>query len=145
MSGPEGRNVPSVTSRSDRADRGATLVEMMVALAILGFLLVLGLTLFWNKRKLEAEIRDRDVAVRLLASEWVFLRSAPASALTPRDEGPFIGSAAFQSAVSARDPKLTLRDDAVPGLLWVRLELTWGVKRKRVLVEEGFVRKRGGA
>ncbi len=116
--------------------RGTTLIEAVVALAILGVVVLFGTSFFVKRREVEKERLDRDVAMRALRSEWAYLRTA---ALTPREDAPFLGSDLFRETIAARDPRLTAKPADTPGLLLVHIELTCGVKRTRRLAQEGFV------
>lgn len=127
-----------------RAARAFALAETLVALAVLGILVSLGLTLFQRRRELERELLDQAVAVRALGSEWAVLRTSSAAELVPQEEGPFLGPVEFLSAIEERDPLLTIEETKYPGLVKVRLEIGAGVKRSRRLVQEGWVRLPGG-
>lgn len=127
-----------------RAARAFALAETLVALAVLGILLSLGLTLFQRRRELERELLDRAVAVRALGSEWAVLRTSSAADLVPQEEGPFLGPVEFLTAIEDRDPLLTIEETKYPGLVKVRLDIRAGVKRSHRIVQEGWVRVAGG-
>ncbi len=123
--------------------RGTTLVEALVALAILGIVVLFGTTFFVKRREVERERQDRDVALRALRSEWAYLRTQGVSEGTAM---PFVGSELFLEQVAARDPKLTAVPETTPGLYRVTLEIGYGVKRQgRRVRQEGFVYAHGGA
>src|SRR5262249_14880938 len=81
--------------------RGALLLEALVSLAILGFVLAMGAGFLARRRDIERERLDREKALRALASEWVFLRTAPSGELVPRKDVLFVGPGAF---VDGLDP-----------------------------------------
>jgi hypothetical protein len=122
-----------------RRTRGVFLLEALVSLAILGIVLTLGASFLARRRALEAERRDRDRAVRALASEWIYLRTAFRHDLYPKDRRPFAGPGVFVDALDARGPVLGVRATDVDGLYRVTLDIGYGVGAKRRLVEEGFV------
>jgi hypothetical protein len=115
------------------------LLEALVSLAILGIVLTLGASFLARRRALEADRRDRDRAVRALASEWVYLRTAFRGDLYPKDRRPFAGPGVFVDALDARSPVLSVRSTDVDGLYRVTLDVGYGERAKKRLVEEGFV------
>ena len=119
--------------------RGVFLLEALVSLAILGIVLMLGASFLARRRALEADPRDRDRAVRALASEWVYLRTAFRHDLFPKDKRTFVGPGVFVDALDARGPVLGVRQTDVDGLYRVTLDIGWGAGAKKRLVEEGFV------
>lgn len=110
-----------------------------MSLAILGIVLMLGAGFLARRRTLEAERRDRDRAVRALASEWVYLRTAFRHDLYPKDARPFVGPGVFVDALDPRAPVLSVRNTDVDGLYRVTLEIGFGAGAKKRVVEEGFV------
>jgi hypothetical protein len=123
-----------------RRGRGTTLIEAVVALAILGVVILFGTSFFVKRREIEVERLDRDVAMRALRSEWAYLRGTP---ISPRENAPFVGSLLFLGTIAARDPKLTAKTTDIPGVLLVHIEISCGVRRTRRVVQEGFVSSPG--
>ena len=119
--------------------RGVFLLEALVALAILGVVLTLGASFLARRRVLELERRDHDRAVRALASEWTYLRSAFLHDLYPKERRPFVGPGRFVDALEARDPVLRVKSTDVDGLYQVVLDIGYGASAKKRLVEEGYV------
>lgn len=119
--------------------RAFSLVEALVALALLGLLLLTGTTFLPRRRQLEKERLDREIALRALRSEWTVLRTGTTGGLPARERGPFLGPGPFIEAVLRRQPRLTIRPAEFPGLVFVRLEIDSGVRNKQRLVQEGFV------
>lgn len=122
-----------------RAARGTLLMEALVALSILGIVLVFGAGFFARRRELERDRLDREKALRALASEWVFVRTALRSELEPRVDGLFVGPGDFVDGLDPRNPKLTIKSTSYPDLFQVRLEIDCGVRPKRRIVQEGYV------
>lgn len=121
--------------------RGTTLLEAIVALAILGVVILFGTSFFVKRREVERERLDRDVAVRALRSEWAYLRTV---SLSPREQASFVGSPLFLATMAARDPRLTAKATGTPGLLHVKVEIGFGIKRSRRIAQEGYVYSPGG-
>jgi hypothetical protein len=122
-----------------RRTRGVFLLEALVSLAILGVVLTLGASFLARRRALEAERLDRDRAGRALASEWLYLRTAFARDLSPKDKRPFAGPGVFVDALDARSPVLSVRPTDVAGLVRITLDIGYGPGARKRLVEEGFV------
>lgn len=110
-----------------------------MALAILGTVLIFGLSFFVRRRQLERERLDREGALRLLESEWVYLRTSSLSEAGPREKGAFLGSPDFLALANRRTPALSIRTTPYPGLYFVRLDAGYGIKNPRRLAEEGYV------
>jgi hypothetical protein len=110
-----------------------------VSLAILGIVLTLGASFLARRRALEADRRDRDRAVRALASEWIYIRTAFRHDLFPKDKRPFAGPGVFVDALDARNPVLSVRQTDVAGLYRVTLDIGYGPGARKRVVEEGFV------
>ena len=127
-----------------RSGRGALLLEALVSLAILGIVLVMGAGFFARRRDIERERLDRETAVRALASEWAFLRTAFSGELVPREDAIFVGPGDFVDGLDARKPRLTIEGTEFPGLFFVRLEIGCGVRAPRRIVQEGYVYRGGG-
>jgi hypothetical protein len=129
-----------------RADssRGALLAEAIVSLAILGLVLAFGAGFFARRRDMERDRLDHEVALRALASEWVFLRTAPAGEVAARERILFVGPGAFVDGLDARTPELTVKGTEVPGLFFVRLSIGYGLRTKHRAVQEGWVYRGGG-
>ncbi|MEO6325900.1 MAG: hypothetical protein ABIT01_15035 [Thermoanaerobaculia bacterium] len=121
-----------------RATRGALLLEALVALSILGIILMFGLSFFVRRRQLEAERLDRERAVRALESEWVYLRTASGH-LEQREKAPFLGSVEYLDLTSKRKPLLAVRNTAYDTLVFVHLEIGYGIRSPQVTVQEGYV------
>lgn len=119
--------------------RGVFLLEALVSLAILGIVLTLGASFLARRRALEVDRLDRDRAVRALASEWTYLRTAFGHDLYPKDRRPFAGPGVFVDALDTRNPVLNVRSTDVDGLYRVRLDIGYGKDAKKRLVQEGFV------
>ncbi len=119
--------------------RGVFLLEALVSLAILGIVLTLGASFLARRRALETDRRDRDRAVRALASEWTYLRTAFRSDILPKDKRPFAGPGVFVDALDARNPILRVQSTDVDGLYRLTLDIGYGKDAKKRLVEEGFV------
>ena len=119
--------------------RGVFLLEALVALAILGIVLMFGASFLARRRALELERRDRDRAVRALASEWTYLRTAFRSDVAPKERRLFAGPGRFVDALDARDPVLRVKETEIDGLYRVVLEIGYGPGAKKRLVEEGYV------
>jgi prepilin-type N-terminal cleavage/methylation domain-containing protein len=119
--------------------RGTSLVESLVALAILGIVLSVGAGFFARQRDLSRDRLDREKALRALATEWVFLRTAPKGELIPREASPFVGPGDWVDSLDARKPSLRIRPTAYADLHAVRLEIGFGVRGGRRIVQEGWV------
>jgi hypothetical protein len=126
-----------VLSRASR--RGTSLVEALVALLILGLVLTMGAGFFARQRELSGDRLDQEKALRALATEWVFLRTAPKGELIPREGATFVGPGEWVDALDPRRPKLSLRPTPYADLYAVRLEIGYGRKGGRKLVQEGWV------
>ena len=94
---------------SGSSRRGTSLVEALVALAILGFVLTMGAGFFVRQRELTRDRLDREKALRALATEWVFLRTAPTGELVPREKTAFVGPGEWVDSLDPRRPALSLR------------------------------------
>ena len=124
-------------SRASR--RGTSLVESLVALVILGFVLTMGAGFFLRQRELSQDRLDREKALRALATEWVFLRTAPKGELIPREKAAFVGPGEWVDGLDARRPALWLRPTPYADLVAVRLEIGFGKRGGRRIVQEGWV------
>lgn len=127
-----------------RSRRGALLLEALVALTILGIVLTMGAGFFARRRDIERDRLDREKALRAIASEWVFLRTSSGIDLEPRKERLFAGPGAFVDGLDARQPRLDIESTEFPGLFFVHLEIDYGVRARRRLVQEGYVFRGGG-
>jgi hypothetical protein len=127
-----------------RSRRGFLLLDALVSLAILGIVLVMGAGFFARRRDLERERLDREKAVRALASEWVFLRTSFTGELVPRKDVLFVGPGVFVDGLDARHPRLSIEGTEFPGLYFVHVEIGYGVRTPRRLVQEGYVFRGGG-
>ncbi len=134
--------VPAPRARSGRL--GTTFLETIVSLAILGIILILGMTFFSRRRELERERADRETALRALRSEWAILRTSSAYELVPQDEGSFLGPKEFLETIEDRNPVLTVEKTAYRDLVFVRLEIGTGFKVKSRIKQEGWVRTGDG-
>ena len=123
---------------ASRKKRGALLLEALVALAILGVVLLFGLSFFVRRRQLELERLDREAALRVFESEWVYLRTA-ADHLEAREKKPFIGSVAFLALTEKRFPSLSVRKTEFDTLVFVHLEIGYGVRIPHRTIQEGYV------
>ncbi len=126
-----------------RPPSGTSLLEALVALSILGIVLTMGGGFLFRRRDLDRDRLDRERALRALRSEWVFLRTSPRSAFLPGDGREFVGPAGFPEALSARSPRLSLKPGPYADLWFVRLDIGYG-RRGRRLAEEGWVWSGGG-
>ena len=129
-------NNPSVQSRRTR---GVLLVEALVSLAILGIVLTLGAGFLARRRALERDRLDQERASRAAASEWLYLRSGFRSDVEPKERRPFVGPGAFVDSLDARDPVLRVKATEIDGLYLVHLEISYGAKMARRIVQEGYV------
>lgn len=124
--------------------RGVFLVEALVSLAILGIVLTLGAGFLARRRALERNRLDHERAVRAAASEWIYLRSSFRTDVAPKERRLFVGPGAFVDSLDARDPFLRVRSTDVDGLYLVHLEIGYGEKMARRIVQEGFVFRGAG-
>ncbi len=124
--------------------RGVFLVEALVSLAILGIVLTLGAGFLARRRVLERNRLDYERAVRAAASEWIYLRSSFRTDVAPKERRLFVGPGAFVDSLDARDPFLRVRSTDVDGLYLVHLEIGYGEKMARRIVQEGFVFRGAG-
>lgn len=124
--------------------RGVFLVEALVSLAILGIVLTLGAGFLARRRVLERNRLDHERAVRAAASEWIYLRSSFRTDVAPKERRLFVGPGAFVDSLDARDPFLRVRSTDVDGLYLVHLEIGYGEKMARRIVQEGFVFRGAG-
>jgi hypothetical protein len=122
-----------------RRSRGVFLLEALVALAILGIVLTLGASFLARRRVLERERVDRERAVRALASEWLYLRTSFRNDVYPKDRRPFVGPGTFVDALDPRNAFLRVKSTEVDGLCLVHLEIGYGEKMKKQIVQEGYV------
>lgn len=109
-----------------------------MALAILGVILMFGLTFFVRRKQLERERLDREIALRVLESEWIYLRTA-AGRLEAREKSPFIGSVEFLSLIDKRAPGLSIRKTEYDTLVFVHLDIGYGVRVHQRTMQEGYV------
>ena len=124
--------------------RGVFLVEALVSLAILGIVLTLGAGFLARRRVLERNRLDYERAVRAAASEWIYLRSSFRTDVAPKERRLFVGPGAFVDSLDARDPFLRVRSTDVDGLYLVHLEIGYGEKMARRIVQEGYVFRGAG-
>ncbi len=129
---------------SERRSRGVFLLEALVSLAILGIVLTLGASFLARRRALERERLDRERAVRALASEWTYLRTSFRNDVYPKDRRLFVGPGDFVDALDARNPFLRVKSTEVDGLCFVHLEIGYGEKMARRIVQEGYVFRGAG-
>ncbi|HSB62772.1 MAG TPA: prepilin-type N-terminal cleavage/methylation domain-containing protein [Thermoanaerobaculia bacterium] len=129
---------------SERRSRGVFLLEALVSLAILGIVLTLGASFLARRRALEKDRLDRERAVRALASEWIYLRTSFRNDVYPSDRRPFVGPGDFVDALDSRNPFLKVKSTDVDGLCFVRLEIRYGEKMSRQIVQEGYVFRGAG-
>ena len=122
---------------------GTSLLEALVALSILGIVLTMGAGFLARRRDLDRERLDRERALRALRSEWVFLRTASRPEFLPAERRGFLGPFEFADSLASRSPRLTLSPGAYPNLWFVRLDLGYG-RRGRRIVQEGWVFAGGG-
>jgi hypothetical protein len=57
----------------------------------------------------------------------------------PKDRRPFVGPGDFVDALDARDPFLRVKSTEVDGLCLVHLEIGYGEKMRKKIVQEGYV------
>jgi hypothetical protein len=114
------------------------LLEALVAMSILGVILMVGLSFFVRRRQLELERLDRERALRALESEWVYLRTA-AGHLEAREKEPFFGSLAFLALTQKRTPRLSVRKTEFDTLVFVHLEIGYGIRVPQRTTQEGYV------
>lgn len=124
---------------SGSSRRGTSLVEALVALLILGFVLTMGAGFFVRQRELSRDRLDRERALRALATEWVFLRTAPKGELIPREKATFVGPGEWVDSLDPRRPTLSLSPTPYADLYAVRLEIGFGKRGGRRIVQEGWV------
>jgi hypothetical protein len=129
---------------TERRSRGVFLLEALVSLAILGIVLMLGAGFLARRRALERERLDRERAVRALASEWLYLRTSFRNDVFPKDRRPFVGPGGFVDALDSRNPILSVKSADVDGLCFVRLEIGYGEKMAKRIVQEGYVFRGAG-
>jgi hypothetical protein len=122
-----------------RPSRGVFLIEALVSLAILGIVLTLGASFLARRRALERDRLDRERAVRALAGEWIYLRTSFRNDVYPKDRRPFVGPGAFVDALDARNPFLRVKSTDVDGLYLIHLEIGYGEKMAKHIVQEGYV------
>jgi hypothetical protein len=127
-----------------RGAGGVFLVEALVSLAILGIVLTLGAGFLARRRVLERDRLDHERAVRAAASEWIYLRSSFRNDVVPKDRRPFAGPGIFVDSLDARDPFLRVKSTDVDGLYLVHLEIGYGEKMARRIVQEGYVFRGAG-
>jgi len=120
------------------------LVEALVSLAILGIVLTLAAGFLARRRALERERLDHERTVRAAASEWIYLRSSFRSDVAPKDRRLFVGPGAFVDSLDARNPFLRVRSTEVEGLYLVHLEIGYGEKMARRIVQEGYIFRGAG-
>ena len=99
--------------------RGASLLEALVALALVGVALLMGMALYAQQRRIEQRLAAQRDADRALASVLEAARAGLPLVSGPLDAAPFVGSAAAPPALTlAVEP-----DDADPSgrLLRVRV------------------------
>jgi len=128
----------------ERRSRGVFLLEALVSLTILGIVLTLGASFLARRRALERDRLDRERAVRALASEWIYLRTSFRSDVTPKDRRPFVGPGDFVDALEARNPLLRVNATEVDGLYRVHLEIAYGERMAKQIVQEGYVVRSAG-
>ena len=133
-----------VTRVTAHRTRGVFLVEALVALSILGIVLTLGAGFLVRRRALELDRLDHDRAVRAAASEWIYLRSSFRNDVYPKERRPFAGPGGFVDSLDARNPFLRVKSTDVDGLYLVHLEIGYGRKMDRRIVQEGFVFRGAG-
>ena len=127
-----------------RGTGGVFLAEALVSLAILGIVLTLGAGFLARRRALERDRLDHERAVRAAAGEWIYLRSSFRSDVTSKDRRLFAGPGAFVDSLDARDAFLRVKSTDVDGLYLVHLEIGYGEKMARRLVQEGYVFRGAG-
>ncbi len=125
--------------------RGVFLVEALISLAILGIVLTLGAGFLARRRVLERERLDRERAVRAAASEWLYLRSSFRNDVAPKERRLFAGPGTFVDSLDTRNPFLRVKSTEVDGLYLVHLEISYGERMARRLVQEGYVFRGSGA
>ena len=128
----------------ERRSRGVFLLEALVSLAILGIVLTLGASFLAHRRALERDRLDRERVVRALASEWIYLRTSFRNDVFPKDRRPFVGPGDFVDALDARNPFLRVKSTEVDGLCFVHLEIGYGEKMAKQIVQEGYVFRGAG-
>lgn len=121
-----------------RGTSGTSLLEALVALAILGIALTMGAGFLARRRDIDRERLDRERALRAVRSEWVFLRTASRAEFLPADGRGFFGPPEFVDRLAERTPRLGLKPGSHPDLWFVRIDLGYG-RHGRRLVEEGWV------
>lgn len=133
-----------MTAVAARGVRGVFLVEALVSLLILAIVLMLGAGFLTRRHVLERERLDFERASRAAASEWAYLRSSFRTDVAPKERRLFVGPGAFVDSVDARNPFLRVKSTEVDGLYRVHLEISYGGKMERRIVQEGYVFRGAG-
>lgn len=105
---------------------------------------MLGASFLARRRALERDRLDRERAVRAAASEWIYLRTSFLSDVYPKDRRPFVGPGRFVDALDERNPFLRVKATEVDGLCLVHLEIGYGEKMAKQIVQEGYVFRGAG-
>ena len=138
------RSCADLSAVAPRGARGVFLVEALVSLLILGIVLTFGAGFLARRHALERERLDFERAARAAASEWAYLRSSFRADVAPKERRLFVGPGAFVDSLDARDPFLRVKSTEVDGLYLVHLEISYGEKMARRIVQEGYVFRGAG-
>lgn len=102
----------SPAGRTGRSGRGFSLVEVLVTLAVLGMILLLGLGLVWQQRRVHLRLEARAAADRALEEALETLRSGAVPLVSgelPLSGAGDGGSGTGPAARAARDVQVVVR------------------------------------
>ena len=122
-----------------RAERGLTLIECVVALALLALILTMSFTVLDRHRKFLARMDQRLAATHAAEVELETLLAQPFTDLSPREASPSTTRPA--ELIRLEDGKMThaIFDTDAPSLRRVRVEVHWKQDGGRGAVAEALV------
>ncbi len=105
--------------------RGSSYLELLAAIALIGFAIVASSTLLLRSRRLADRMENRAIAAEAVASELARLRAVPAGDLSVGRHS-WMGAADRASGLPRAAGSIEVSTFPDPPLRRVHIELTWG-------------------
>gem|GEM_PF-472811 len=116
-----------------RPASGFTLVELMVAIAIIGFVLTTSLAVFVDRERRLRGAEETNRVYQVLANEAEVLRTIPFGALTSLEAKPFLSDVALLNGLSGARTELHIITSR-PTLARVEATIVWRGGARRAMV-----------